>query len=89
MCRGAEAARLSAEDRTRSSEDRKIAQETRVRTQRSFKFVLYPSPTPLVLPLIWIRGLAGGAGRTEPAGGVAGLRPGPFHGSAKQIRLPW
>jgi len=27
MCRGAEAARLSAEDRTRSSEDRKIAQE--------------------------------------------------------------
>ena len=52
MCRGAEAARLSAEDRTRSSEDRKIAQETRVRTQRSFKFVLGRSPTPLLLPLI-------------------------------------
>ena len=51
MCRGAEAARLSAEDRTRSSEDRKIAQETRVRTQRSFKFVLGRSPTPLLLPL--------------------------------------
>ena len=59
MCRGAEAARLSAEDRTRSSEDRKIAQETRVRTQRSFKFVLGRSPTPLLLPLRSTQGLAG------------------------------
>ena len=35
-----------------SSEDRKIAQEACVRTQRSFKFGLGRSPTPLLLPLI-------------------------------------
>ena len=44
-----------SEDRAR--EDRKIgrsrkrrSEETRVRTQRSFKFVLGRSPTPLLLP---------------------------------------
>ena len=55
MCRGAEAARLSAEDRTRSSEDRKIAQEARVRTQRSFwaarpPLSYFPLGTPLTPP---------------------------------------
>ena len=42
---------LAKEDRARSSEDRKIAQEGPVRKHDAFKFVQGRSPTPLLLPL--------------------------------------